>query len=201
MFTILFSWNSKDHSHILKPKLFITLCSPCWSQAHRTKVFIEVSLQFWASSVKSAYSAGRSPGKWNGNPLRYSCQENPIDRGASWATIHRVAKSQMLLSQILTKHLCHFWFHQFQETPYPYPQLQYPFLQNWGSLSLNYQSMDCLCYSRQHWTENPLALYSVSLLINIFPDQSINFYRSMTMTLNAFEPQRIQLKTRQIFVD
>ena len=68
-------------------------------------------------------------------------------------------------------------------------------------LSLNSQSMDYFCHSRQHLTENPLALYSVSLLINIFPDQSINFYRSMTMTLNSFEWQRIQLKTRQILVD
>lgn len=45
LFTALFSWISKKHSQVLKPKLFITLCSPCWSQAHRTKVFIEVSLQ------------------------------------------------------------------------------------------------------------------------------------------------------------
>ena len=36
---------------------------------------------------------GRSPGEENGNPLQYSCQENPMDRGAWWATVHRVAKS------------------------------------------------------------------------------------------------------------
>ena len=30
---------------------------------------------------------------WHGNPLQYSCLENPIDRGAWWATVHRVAKS------------------------------------------------------------------------------------------------------------
>ena len=29
-----------------------------------------------------------------GNPLQYSCLENPMDRGAWWATVHRVAKSQ-----------------------------------------------------------------------------------------------------------
>ena len=33
---------------------------------------------------------GRSPGEGNGNPLQYSCLENPMDRGASWATVHRV---------------------------------------------------------------------------------------------------------------
>jgi len=36
---------------------------------------------------------GRSPGEGNGNPLQYSCLENPTDRGAWWATAHGVAKS------------------------------------------------------------------------------------------------------------
>ena len=35
---------------------------------------------------------GRSPGGGNVNPLQYSCQENPIDRGAWWATVHGVAR-------------------------------------------------------------------------------------------------------------
>ena len=37
--------------------------------------------------------SGRSPGGGHGNPLQYSCLENPMDRGASWATVHRVRKS------------------------------------------------------------------------------------------------------------
>ena len=35
---------------------------------------------------------GRSPGEGNGNPLQYSCLENPMDRGAWQAIIHRVTK-------------------------------------------------------------------------------------------------------------
>ena len=35
---------------------------------------------------------GRSPGEGNGNPLQYSCLENPMDRGACQATIHGVSK-------------------------------------------------------------------------------------------------------------
>ena len=35
----------------------------------------------------------KSPGGGNGNPLYYSCLENPMDRGAWWATVHRVSKS------------------------------------------------------------------------------------------------------------
>ena len=37
---------------------------------------------------------GRFPGEGNGNPLQYSCLENPMDGGAWWATVHGVAKSQ-----------------------------------------------------------------------------------------------------------
>ena len=35
---------------------------------------------------------GRPPGAGNGNPLHYSCMENPMDRGAWWATAHEVTK-------------------------------------------------------------------------------------------------------------
>ena len=36
---------------------------------------------------------GRSPGEGNDRPFQYSCLENPIGRGAWWATVHGVAKS------------------------------------------------------------------------------------------------------------
>ena len=35
---------------------------------------------------------GRSPGEGNGNPLQYPCLENPMDRGAWWATVLGVAR-------------------------------------------------------------------------------------------------------------
>ena len=41
--------------------------------------------------------SGRSPGGGNGNPLQYSCLENPMDRGAWWAAVYGVAKSQTQL--------------------------------------------------------------------------------------------------------
>ena len=41
---------------------------------------------------------GRSPGEGNGNPLQYSCQGNPTDRGTRRATVRGVAKSQTQLS-------------------------------------------------------------------------------------------------------
>ena len=39
----------------------------------------------------------KSPGGGHGNPLQYSCLENPMDRGAWWATVHEVAKSRTWL--------------------------------------------------------------------------------------------------------
>ena len=40
---------------------------------------------------------GKSPGGENGNPLQYSCLENPMNRGAWQATVHGVAESQTQL--------------------------------------------------------------------------------------------------------
>ena len=48
--------------------------------------------------------SGRSPGGGNGNPLLYSCLENPTNRGAWQATVHEVTKSQIQLST----HALHF---------------------------------------------------------------------------------------------
>ena len=41
---------------------------------------------------------GRSPGVGNGNPLQYSSLENPMDRGASQATVHEITTNQTQLS-------------------------------------------------------------------------------------------------------
>ena len=43
-------------------------------------------------NVSSVPGSGGSPGGGHGNPLQYSCLENPVDRGAWWAAVHRVAK-------------------------------------------------------------------------------------------------------------
>ena len=57
----------------------------------------------WIDGKVSAYNvgdlgsipgSGRFSGEGNGNPLQYSCLENPMDQEAWWATVHGVAKSQ-----------------------------------------------------------------------------------------------------------
>ena len=45
----------------------------------------------------SILELGRSSGEGNGNPLQYSCLENPMDSGAWWATVQRVTKTQDMI--------------------------------------------------------------------------------------------------------
>ena len=64
-----------------------------------------MGLPWWLSGKESTCNAGvtgdeglipgsgRTPGKGHGNPLWYSCLENPMDREAWQATVHRVAES------------------------------------------------------------------------------------------------------------
>ena len=68
----------------------------------------------WGSEVKASAckagdlglipGSGRSPGEGNGNLLQYSCLENPMGRGAWWATVHGVAKSRTRLSDFTSLH-------------------------------------------------------------------------------------------------
>ena len=52
--------------------------------------------------VRSIPGLGRSPGGGHGNPLKYSCLENPLDIGDWWATVHSVTKSQTRLKLLRT---------------------------------------------------------------------------------------------------
>ena len=49
-------------------------------------------LTTWETQVRSL--GWEDPGERNGNPLQYSCLENPMDRGDWWAVVHGVAKSR-----------------------------------------------------------------------------------------------------------
>ena len=53
----------------------------------------EVKASAWnAGDPGSIPGPGRSPGEGNGNSLQYSCLENPMDKGAWWATVHGAAR-------------------------------------------------------------------------------------------------------------
>ena len=71
-------------------------CSPLGSSVHG---ILQARIVEWVAIFPcSIPGLGRSPGEGNGNPLQYSCLENPMDRGAWWATVHGVAKSWTWLS-------------------------------------------------------------------------------------------------------
>ena len=53
----------------------------------------------------------KSPGGGNGSPLQYSCLENPMDRGASWATVRGIAKSRTRLSDLTKMTKIHIHIH------------------------------------------------------------------------------------------
>ena len=60
--------------------------------------------------VGSIPGSRRSPGEGNGNPLQYSCLENPMDRGAWRSMVHRVAKSRAALKRLSTaQHSADLW--------------------------------------------------------------------------------------------
>ena len=60
-----------------------------------------------AGDLSSIPGSGRPPGEGNGNPLQYSCLENPMDREAWRATVHEVPKSQTRLSDETTTRVKH----------------------------------------------------------------------------------------------
>ena len=73
--------------------------APTMSQMNRTGKFtsdssVEKDLPTSAGDVGSIPGSGRCLGEGNGNPLQYSCLENPMDRGALRAAVSGVAKSR-----------------------------------------------------------------------------------------------------------
>ena len=89
-------WGSKitgdgDCSHGIKRHLLLRLSGGSDGKASAYNV----------GDLGSIPGLGRSPGEGNGNPLQYSCLENPMDRGAWWATVRGVTKSWIRLSDFI----------------------------------------------------------------------------------------------------
>ena len=94
----------RDYHHIY---LCVDVCIICASQEA-----LVVKNLLNAGDLKDAGpipGLGRSLGGGHGNPLQYSCLESPLDRGAWWATVHRVAKSWAWLKRLSTH--THAWAH------------------------------------------------------------------------------------------
>ena len=90
--------NSHRHTEKQKIKQQLTLnIAPSGQQTSLVAQTVKVST-YNAGDLGSIPGQGRSAGEGHGNPLQYSCLENPMDRGAWRATAHGVAKSQTRLS-------------------------------------------------------------------------------------------------------
>ena len=103
------------HTYIYRHTHHIHTYTHTHTHTHtHTYIHTYIRLPYWLSSKESACNAGparhsgsilglgRSPGEGNGNPLQYSCLENPMDRGAWRATVHGVTKSWTQLKRLST---------------------------------------------------------------------------------------------------
>ena len=114
IYVLLPSWN-----HLLFEFIIDSLgLSKCTLSRNRDSftyyipILLLIGLPQWLSGKESAYNAGASgdaglvpvlgryPGGGHGNPLQYSCLENPMDKGAWSVTVHRVAKSWTQLKRL-----------------------------------------------------------------------------------------------------
>ena len=95
------------------PKMFLKI----WIAHIILLYYVKNRFPWWLSGKESAYNRevtedvglipglARTPRGGHGNPLQYYCLENSMDRGAQWATAHRVAKNQTWLKR-LSIHTC-----------------------------------------------------------------------------------------------
>ena len=90
------------------PKVIVPFCIPFSNTWYFScpMVFLQMVLVIknYAGDIRDLGSIpglGRFSGGVHGNSLQYSCLENPMDRGAWWATVHRVANSQTWLSDLV----------------------------------------------------------------------------------------------------
>ena len=119
----------------------------------------------------SVSGLGRSPGEGHGNPLQYSCLGNPMDRGAWWATVHGVARSQTRLKW-LNMHTCIYpteWDY-FPQHLYRFPLTSNaPGFQFSASLPSLAVCLSHFCKTFPLWIQNDrLALFPFCSLVMFF---------------------------------
>ena len=102
------------------------------------------------------------PGGGNGRPLQYSCLENPMDKGAWWATVHRGTKSQTQLKWLTTENL--FGLTRHKKSLEGYSKFTSEFRNDllcMGSSGREYQRNMALCVN-QHLLNHPWLLRTIS---------------------------------------
>ena len=115
-FLCLLGWPKSSFRFVLKlllewsfwPTWYIVTMMKLWVFTWASQVALVVkNPPANAGDIKDMGSipeSGRSPGRGTGNPLQDSFLENPMDRGAWWAIVHKVAESQTWLKQLSRQH-------------------------------------------------------------------------------------------------
>ena len=113
-----------------------------------------------AEDLGSNPGLGRSSGEGNGNPLQYSCLENPMDGGAWWATVHGIPKSWTQLSDLMEKAMAP----HSNTLAWKIPGMEEPGgLQSMGSLKVRHDwatslSLFTFLHWRRKWQPTPVFL-------------------------------------------
>ena len=90
---------------VARPLSFWISCSPLRaSWAFPTDASGKKKSTCNAGDASLIPGSGRAPGKGNGYTLQYSCLKNPMNRGASWVTVHSVTKNWTRLSDLTLMH-------------------------------------------------------------------------------------------------
>ena len=125
------------------------------------------------------HGLGRSPGEGHGNPLQYSCLENPMDRGAWQTTVHRVAQSWTRLKWLKHAIIFHRWGNEgsdrlgalFQASLLDHRVKRLPAMQETQIRSLDWKdplekeiaTHSSIVAWKILWTEGPCSLLSIKL--------------------------------------
>ena len=133
-------WNVKWKRKIQNCNLFLFVCMCTYIWASQVVLVIK-NPPANAGDIRDAGSipgSGRSPGEGHGIPLQYSCLENPMDRGAWQAMVHRVAKSRIQLK----------WFSMHTCTS---PNTYWVICQIWNFFTIQLYVLWCTVCLLHHW--------------------------------------------------
>ena len=125
--------------------------------------------------------SGRSPGIGNGNPLQYSCLENPIDSGACQTTVHRVEKSHIWFKQLSI----HAERYLSQPTKYIYIHTDLQSVQSLSCVQISATPWTAACQASLSITNSwsLLKLISIELMI---PSNHLILCRPFSSCLQSF---------------
>ena len=112
------SWKKPRKWSFVLPRLLMVVVSfgfTWWFGLPSQMTVVVKNLLDNAGAVGSVPGSRRPPGGGHGNPLQYSCPENPTDWGAWWAAVHRFAQTQTWLKWFST-HAPQWWFGKVEES-------------------------------------------------------------------------------------